>query len=146
MKKSFLLLPLLMPCVALADASATTPKVDPAACGALVEYHEAPGVEYQPGVDVNGNKVAPADLPSGAAQLQLPKKITIPLTISLASALHLTTSAYPGNQFGAGTEMQIGTITIEDGKASLNGQPLSDPQQDKLATLCAGQKSSITGP
>jgi len=33
--------------------------------------------------------------------------------------------------------MLLGTITVERNKATLNGKPLSDTQQDKLSDLCA---------
>jgi len=48
-------------------AYADTPAIDPAACQALVNYHEPSGVEYQPGVDVDGHYVAPADLAGNAS-------------------------------------------------------------------------------
>ena len=118
---------------------AVTPAVDPALCRSLVQYQPDPSVAYQPGVDVHGKPVAAADLPGGA-QIKMPDKINIPLTVNLAQALNLDTSAYPYNQLGAGTEATLGIISVEGNQVTFNGQPLSDAQQDKLAVLCMKAK------
>jgi hypothetical protein len=70
----------------------------------------------------------------------MPKKINIPLTINLAKSLNLNTSAYPYNQLGEGTEMTLGTLTVEGNKVLFNGKALSDDQQDKLQALCNKQQ------
>jgi hypothetical protein len=118
-------------------AYAASPAVDPSLCNALVKHTPDASVAYQPGVDVNGNAVAPADLP-GQPQMKLPDQIKIPLTVNLAQTLNLNTSAYPFNQLGAGTEAVIGTLSVDTAsdKVLFNGQPISDTQQDKLAVLC----------
>ena len=133
--KHFLLIALL--CILSMEVRADAPKVDPALCNALVKHTPDASVAYQPGVDVNGNAVAPADLP-GAPQMKLPDQIKIPLTINLAQSLNLNTSSYPYNQLGAGTEAVIGTLSVDTtgDKVLFNGQPISDTQQDKLAVLC----------
>src|SRR5215510_12988307 len=51
-------------------------------CDRLVEYVEPPGVAYQPGADVNGQPVAPADL-DGGWQMRLPDYISIDITRDL---------------------------------------------------------------
>jgi len=117
------------------SARADDASVDPALCRALTKHTPAPDVAYQPGVDVHGNAVAPADLP-GQPQFKLPDKIEIPLTISLVKALNLNTNQLPASALGPGTEAQLGKITVEGDKVLLNGQPLSDTQQDNLAVLC----------
>ena len=104
-------------------------------CQKLVDYQPSADVDYKPGVDVNGKPVAPADLP-GAAQMQMPQTITIPLTLSLVKILNLNTSQYPVSQLGPGTEAQLGTLTVTGDKVLFNGQPISDTQQDNLAVLC----------
>jgi hypothetical protein len=119
--------------------AAASSAVDPVLCGALVKNTPNAGVAYQPGVDVNGNAVAPADLP-GQPQMKLPDQIKIPLTLNLAKVLNLNTSAYPYSQLGAGTEAQLGMLTVEGGRVLFNGQPISDTQQDKLTTLCSEKK------
>lgn len=114
--------------------AADTPAVDPALCNALVNYTPDASVAYQPGVDVNGHPVAPADLPG--PHMQLPAKIEIPLTLSLAKVLNLNTSNYPFNQLGPSTEVELGKLTVEGNRVLYNGQPLTDEQQNNLAVLC----------
>lgn len=108
---------------------------DPALCRALVKHTPAPDVNYQPGIDLHGKAVAPADLP-GQTQIKMPDKIEIPLTVSLAKVLNLNTSQYPYSQLGQGTEATLGTIAVEGDKVTFNGQPLTDEQEDNLAVLC----------
>jgi len=50
-------------------------------CRALATYRPAQGVDYQPGVDVNGHYVAPADLPGGSTYT-LPAKVEFNVTIN----------------------------------------------------------------
>ncbi len=69
-------------------------------------------------------------------EIRLPQTITIPLTVSLAKVLNLNTSQYPYSQLGTGTEAVIGTIAVTGDKVTLNGQPLSDTQQDNLSVIC----------
>ncbi len=119
-----------------ADANAPSPPPDPAFCRALVKHAPDAGVAYQPGVDVHGKPVAPADLPVSAPAIQMPQTITIPLTLGLAKVLNLNTSQYPYNQLGPSTEAQLGTLTVTGDQVMFNGQPISPAQQDNLAVLC----------
>jgi hypothetical protein len=113
----------------------STPQIDAAFCRSLVKYTPDANVNYQPSVDAHGKAVAPADVP-GAAQIQLPKALTIPLTVQLAKIINLNTSQYPYNQLGEGTEAQIGVLTVTGDHVLFNGQPISDEQQSNLAVLC----------
>jgi hypothetical protein len=115
--------------------AADTPSIDPAVCRSVFKHVPDANVAYQPGVDVHGKVVAPADV-AGTPQMQLPQTITIPLTLQLAKVLNLNTSQYPGNQLGDTTELGLGTLTVTGDKVLFNGQPLSDAQQDNLAVLC----------
>jgi hypothetical protein len=119
--------------------AADTPKIDSALCRNQVAYTEAAGVEYKPGVDVHGHYVAPADIDSGASP-QMPKKIDIPVTVSLVKALNFDTTQYPFNQLGTGTEAQIGVLSVEGNKVTFNGKPLSSEQQQKIDAACAKMK------
>jgi hypothetical protein len=130
---------ILFGCLSLPAHASDKPAVDPAFCRALVKHTPDADVAYQPGVDVHGKAVAPADLP-GAPQMQLPSQIKIPLTLNLAKILNLNVSAYPYNQLGTGTEAQLGTLTVEDGKVLFNDQQISDAEQDRLAVLCLQPK------
>lgn len=127
--------------VPAAAYAAETAAVDPALCQALVKHTPSADATYQPGVDVNGKPVAPADLP-GAPQMKLPDRLEIPLTLSLAKVLNLNTSQYPYNQLGTGTEAQLGLLTVEGDRVLFNGKPISDTQQDNLAVLCMKAKDA----
>jgi hypothetical protein len=127
------------PASALTTSSKTGSKMDPSFCNALIKHTPSADVAYQPGVDMNGKKVAPADVP-GSPQVQLPNKIDIPLTVNLAKTLNLDTTKYPYNTLGSGTEAWLGTLSVEGDKVTFNGKPLSDEQQDNLAVLCMKQK------
>jgi hypothetical protein len=121
--------------LSLTATSVRAEKLDPGLCRALVKHTPDADVAYQPGVDVHGNAVAPADLPN-QPQMQLPQQIKIPLTLNLAKSLNLNTTSYPYNQLGAGTEAHLGDLTVDGDKVLFNGQPISDTQQDRLAVLC----------
>ncbi len=124
-----------------ADAPNRVPNmaVDPALCRAVTKHVPEPNVTYQPGIDVHGNPVAPADV-AGTPDVQMPQTITIPLTVSLAKVLNLNTAQYPYSQFGDTTEALIGTLTVNGDQVFLNGKPLSDTQQDNLSVLCLKPK------
>ncbi|HZD25544.1 MAG TPA: hypothetical protein VE631_04730 [Alphaproteobacteria bacterium] len=128
-----LLLPLAMP---PALAGGLTVVVDEADCRWLVRHEPAPDVTYQPGVDVNGNPVAPADLGpdhGGAAAPVLPKQIAIDLDIPLS---RLLPDGTPPNLEDA--KANAGTVTVdrETGAVSYNGQPLVDPAREHLIAAC----------
>lgn len=123
-------------------ADTPAPVIDPAACQALVKHVPDASVAYQPGVDVNGKPVAPADLP-GQPQIKLPQRIEFPLTVSLAKLINLDPGTAPGNVLGPGTEAVLGVIAVEGDKVTFNGQPLTSEQQDNLSVLCMKQNQPI---
>ncbi|MBB6251631.1 hypothetical protein [Nitrospirillum iridis] len=107
--------------------------VDPAACQWAVRHEPAPDVAYQPGVDVNGDPVVPADL-EGGPRLQVPQRIDIPLTARLASTLpQVAGVARPR------ADAYLGVLTVEGDQVLFNGQPLTDPAEEELAALCRQQ-------
>ena len=114
-------------------------KVDPKLCA--LNAQTPASADYQPGVDVNGNKVAPADLP-GQHPMQMPQKIDIPLTGSLAKILNLNTNQGVTSKLGPGTEAQLGSFSVDtaSGKVAFNGKPLTDDQEAQLSVLCANEK------
>ncbi len=88
----------------------------PPECRLLPEHKADVGVAYQPGVDVHGKAVVPADvnaIPSDFAN----QTIVVPLTVNLAERLQ--------NQNIAGLELDgnLGYLEIHpDGRVSHNGQ------------------------
>jgi len=107
--------------------------VHPALCTSVTHHIADANVAYVPGLDLHGNKVAPADLP-GYPNFEMPVRVKVPLTLSLVRALNLKN--YPYDKFGKGTEIYIGELEIEGRSVLLDGVPLTDPQQEKLSVLC----------
>jgi len=123
---------------ALAQKNATTEvKIAPDDCRRLVQHRASADVAYKPGVDVNGNPVAPADLP-GQARITAPNEITINLTIDVLQQYGVPADSL----LSPSGEASIGTIKydIGSGKLTYNGQSLTDPEQDALAAACSSIK------
>lgn len=100
-------------------------------CAGVVKHHPAPDVAYQPGVDADGNPVAPADLP-GTPTLVLPPEIPVLISIDLQERFGLPANSalFEGN---AG----IGIATVDAaGNVTFNGTKLTDPESDALAAAC----------
>lgn len=90
--------------------------------------HKASSAAYQPGVDVHGNPVVPADI-NAASPALMPSRVTFPLTIDMAQAFNIPVPP--------GTKMEAGFGMIEaftDGRVLFNGQDLSAQAQ----VVCAG--------
>ena len=133
------LLPLLS-AVALADevgVGGGKPVIGRQDCEALATYHTPPGVNYQPGVDVNGRPVAPADLP-GTNSYQLPRRVQFDVVINPMT--------YAGGQ-GAGsaaagqyanTMLPVAHVAIDlaTGEATIDGKPMDSDQEAYLRRIC----------
>ena len=99
-------------------------------CAQIVEHVAANDVAYQPGVDVHGKAVAPADL-NPQPQIQVPKTITIPITMDLHKF------GVPANSPLLLPGAEVGKITVENGnRAYFNGQPLGDAEMKAIAEAC----------
>ncbi|MEP4380728.1 MAG: hypothetical protein ABJ215_09005 [Alphaproteobacteria bacterium] len=106
----------------------TTVRITESDCSRLVTHVAAADVNYRPGVDVNGNAVAPADL-NAQPQIRVPDVISIPVTIDLATELGIDTPFLARPTVG---EVQI----TRDGRVSFNGQPIGGHAQQELAQRC----------
>ncbi len=113
---------------------AATPPIDASFCRALVKHVPDADVAYQPGMDVRGRKVVPADL-GATPRMELPEEITIPLTADLFHFLRLNTSRFPFNAMRR-NDINLGTLTVRGDKVFYDGKPLTDEEQDNLAVLC----------
>lgn len=133
------------PCLACAVSAAVffsafqaiaspSPSIDPAFCQALVKHVPDADVAYQPGVDVHGKPVVPADLPD-SSRFQLQQPISIPLTADLFKVLNWPATGFPFNTMQR-TDINLGTLTVDGDRVLYNGQPLTGDQQDDLAVLC----------
>jgi hypothetical protein len=98
------------------------------ACDQLVEHVPDADVTYQPGVDVHGNPVTPADL---NPPVVMPDTFLIPLELDLFDAFGIPADP----DLFEGT-IVIGTVELQGKRVTFNGQPLTDPQSEALATLC----------
>lgn len=116
--------------VALADqvsVAGNQVTISRADCQALATYHPAPGVNYQPGVDVNGHYVAPADVPGGFTY-NLPEKVEFDIQVNPINYAQRTT-----------IQRQIAAV-----QAKLAQNPSDTASQQQLASL-QGQLAAITG-
>ena len=97
-------------------------------CRALVAHRAADDVAYQPGRDVHGRPVAPADLP-GSPSVSPLTTIRIPLTLSLGDVFALPPAI--------DADTPLWTLTVEsDGRAYIDGQPLHDEAAAQAAEAC----------
>jgi len=101
-------------------------------CAQLVAHHADSSVTYQPGTDVHGKYVAPADLP-GPNYTVLPDKITFDLKVN-PLAYGAKQSTTPGDKFSnTATPMAHIDVDLLSGSVKLNGQPL-DGEQTRIVT------------
>jgi|SRR5579862_950634 len=99
-------------------------------CSSLGIDPGVPSADYQPGVDVNGRPVAPADLPESPDPLKL-DNFPIEIKADLAGKFGVPAS---GGAFGA--KAILGYVTLRDNRAFFNGQPISADQSSALAEAC----------
>lgn len=101
--------------------------IEYAECRTLAEYVPQAGVNYQPGVDVHGNTVVPADI--NAAPIDLPDVMAIPLSFDLAQRL-------PDPPEGMRADASVGFLEVyKDGRVVFQGRDLT-PQ---VYAICRGQ-------
>ncbi|SOD94143.1 hypothetical protein SAMN05421508_103375 [Caenispirillum bisanense] len=98
-----------------------------------IAYRQPPGVEYQPGVDARGRAVAPADV-GGGYNIDLPEEISFYLSLDLAERLQ---ERVPEAARGAiKAETVLGAVTIYQGQAYWNGEPMEPSVQRELREAC----------
>ena len=110
--------------------------VSSSSCEAIAHVNDVPGVAYTPGIDVDGNAIAPADLPGGSTGLnQALASAPIKITVDLQKRFGI-----PANSKLFQGEAEIGYVTVQDGKAYLDGQPLNVAEQGMLSAACRERK------
>jgi hypothetical protein len=131
-------------------AHAAELRMDESVCQQVVKHVPEPGVAYQPGVDVNGHPVAPADLNASPINKTIEKQIAIRIYNDAAKTFGLPVPSVnepgppdetPTTKPLVNAETEVGYITFRNGQAYLNGQPLNNDQQDQLAVLCIKRKT-----
>jgi hypothetical protein len=105
-------------------------EVSRAACEQIVKYKQSPDVTYQPGVDVHGKPVAPADLED--ERTNIPDQIYVNLALPFKDLL----KSY--NPKLAEAEVNVGIVEfdIASGQLLYNGQELTDPAENAIANEC----------
>ena len=130
---------------AVPPAFATLVTVTADDCANIVAYTPSGDVAYQPGVDVDGNAVAPADL-DGYGRLDLGgDDVVIDIDIPLRAVAGVVgdEAAFTANggqidSFGANA--RVGTVSFRGGEVYFNGQRISDRQREAIAAACAEQQ------
>jgi len=101
-------------------------------CELAVRYVAPPGVDYQPGVDVNGRPVAPADLDDDH-RLQLPESIPVFITDDMRKRFRVP---HHSPLFDTDAVVGIVELRLSDRRLTFNGVELSDREADALAAMC----------
>ena len=106
--------------------------ISEADCARLTRHYPADDVTYQPGSDVRGKPVAPADL-SGNGGLILPDAVVIPIEVDLFERYGI-----PANSANFKGDIFIGEVVVDvaSGRATFNGQPLQTDAEAELAARC----------
>ncbi|HTZ81270.1 MAG TPA: hypothetical protein VMC10_25395 [Stellaceae bacterium] len=104
--------------------------VSKAACAQVVEHVPDAGVAYQPGVDVNGNKVAPADLPASPSAMSF-DSFPIQLDLNLRKKFQIPPQAQLFN-----FKAEFGTLQIQGNQVLFNGKPIAAGEANLLAAAC----------
>ena len=120
-----------------ADGTVTTG--DP--CDSITAYEPASDVAYHPGVDVDGNPVAPADLDGGSGSILGPDhEYSVDVALPLSDVTDTTHGS--GAERVADSDVNIGKVTVRDGKVYFNGQLISDERAHALAEACAKRQAA----
>jgi len=99
-------------------------------CQRLVNHEPAPDVTYQPGVDVHGRPVVPADL-GGGQQIQLPDVIYIPIEVLIQDKFGI-----PANSVLYDATALVGVVEVRGNQVYFEDQPLTDPEVVALEQAC----------
>lgn len=99
-------------------------------CQRLVNHEPAPDVTYQPGVDVHGRPVAPADL-GGGQQIELPDVIYIPIEVLIQDKYGI-----PANSVLYDATALIGVVAVRGNRVYFEDQELTDPEIAALEEAC----------
>lgn len=119
-------------------------RVDHAACEYVMRHVPDADVAYRPGVDASGDAVVPPDLNASPVNEDLKRRIVIKLTNQTAKVFGLdlpVVNTGNGSVPLAEAETEIGYVTLEKGRAFLNGKPLSPASEAGLAALCKRHES-----
>ncbi len=113
-------------------------------CARLVAHVASADVAYQPGVDVNGNAVASADLDDegrldlGADDITL--NIGVPIVAFSGTVGDESKVINQGGKIGGfDATAGIGAVTLSGGVVHFNGRSLRSPEARRLAAACGNR-------
>lgn len=103
------------------------------ACRALTRHVPAADVDYQPGIDVHGRAVVPADLPGSPAASAPVPRVEFKVGADLVAEFSRRLSPEVRALLGKGN---AGMITVQGGKVYYDDQLLSGVTDQDVAVLC----------
>lgn len=117
-------------------------------CARLLSTHSASAdVAYQPGQDVHGKYVPPADLPGNQIPGLVPDKIEFNLQINpmnysagAKAAANSTGTSTTQHRFD-NTSLPVAHVSVDlaSGRTMINGQPLTSEQDRIVEDACRGK-------
>ena len=107
--------------------------ISPDLCASLGGASAVPGADYRPGVDVNGDAVAPADLPSGAPHAAGNFPIDVGVFLQKRYGVSANSPLLRG-------KAAVGVVALRDGRVYFNGEPIGDNERDMLLAACRDAK------
>jgi hypothetical protein len=137
--RGMLLLALLGPSIALADpvgVSGAPVYVTKSDCMALVHHHPSSDVTYQPGADVHGKYVTPADLPNSDTAFALPDKVQFDLKINPMNYAQGQQGVTSGKYANTALTVARVAVDLKTGQTLLNGKPLDGGQDQYVLEAC----------
>ncbi len=120
-----------------APALAEPVVISAADCRALVAHVPSADATYQPGVDVRGKAVVPADL--GGAPIDLPATIDIQLNVDVARRLGARGtegSNILSSRKGLEGLAPLGKLTVKGNDVFWNGRQIQSQDEAALAAAC----------
>jgi len=137
--RGILIMVLVAPVAAVADPvgiSGESVYVTRSDCMALVRHHPSADATYQPGTDVHGKYVAPADLPGGNTAVALPDKVQFDLKINPMNYGQGSQNT-AANKY-ANTALTVARVAVDlkTGQTLLNGKPLDGDQDQYVLEAC----------
>lgn len=106
-------------------------RITGADCRYLASHVAEPGVAYEPGVDVHGNAVVPADIDDGGG-LELRRAFTIDIELNIAERLGI-----PSDSVRFRDDAKIGVIEVRGRELYFNGHRLAPDAAGPVAEACS---------
>ncbi|MDA0230842.1 MAG: hypothetical protein O3B21_11730 [Proteobacteria bacterium] len=117
--------------------------VTPSACQTLTAHTPHDDVAYRPGLDVSGNAVAPADLNApGQLDFDADHEFRLPIELPLENVLAI--AATDTLNIIRDSNIGVGLVTVKNGQAYFNDEPLSGAQSHAIAVECQRRQDATT--